>query len=787
MVSLVAALALPSAFAQEEPEFGTTVAMLVATTDPLLADDVVKQIMCTSRGTAFTDKDPNWPRVAYEIAQVDVFDMNTEIPRPQDLLGYDAVFVWNDVAFNDPIAVGDVVATLVEAGKGLVVAGNTVDQTFGLQGRFVLQAFSPVSYGTASSPGGNLSINATSSDYQWLVGPTIGDTTDWAVIEVDGGVGSYQVQGLVPRELGRITHQWSNREPAVVTLPPDQNRQGPVALVNMMPPSSAATPTGWDVNTHGARLMINAIMWTQSFTRPFGQCFDRGAPMTFGPDANEDGFPDAIRSCRVLADCPAGADECVIVQNTSLYQDLNCNGIDVYDEQTFDPTQNPDCEANIDPATGEPYDNRDYYHDYYRFECEYVTDGYDNDHDLLSQGSIVVQPSGNPQDWEIVNLVCDNCGEYYNPNQFDWDFDGVGDECDDCPYQAELMQQDTDQDCFGDVCDNCVLIVNPDQRDRDSDGNGDSCDNCPDLFNPTIPFYPPGFQEFQLDWDQDGVGDPCDNCILRDLDGDGDFENPGYPPNVFDLSNPTQVDVDEDLWGDDCDNCKDVFNPLQSDSDRDTVGDACDNCPNFPALEYTDRDDDGVGDPCDNCETTRNVDQLDIDLDDVGDACDNCPLQANGGQEDVDGDGVGDICDICPGAYNPEQSDDDEDGVGDACDVCAVIRNPGQEDRDGDGLGDVCDFCLNTPSDNTDSDQDGVGDECDNCPLYPNFDQADRDADGEGDTCDLLSLRGGGELDPRDGRLCSTSPAGGIGALVVALVAAGLRSRNRPGRRATAR
>ncbi|MCB9684351.1 MAG: thrombospondin type 3 repeat-containing protein [Alphaproteobacteria bacterium] len=796
MITLVALLA-SDALGQDEPEFGYDVAMLVATADPALATDTVDQMFCASRSFGFTDTDPSWPRPAYEIAKIDVFDVSGPVPLPQELLDYDVLFVWNDVPFADPIAVGDLVATLVESGKGLVLAGNTVDTVTGLQGRFQLQSMSPVLYGTAAAPGGNLTISAVDTAYEWLVGPTIGDTMDWAVVEVDGGAGSFQVQGLQPTGQARVTHRWSNGELAAATMVGRQG-QGKVALVNMMPPSSAATPSGWDLQTHGAQLLVDAVMWTVDFTRPFGQCWTANGPQTFGPDVTGDGIPDIIRSCRELADCRPGAVECVIIQNTSLFQDLNCNGIDLYDEELFVPEGDPDCESNLDPQTGYPYDNRDYYHDYYRFECEYVTDGYDIDHDQLSAGSLVIQPSRDPQDWEVVNLACDNCGTqfqrgmqiqfdgYYNPNQFDWDMDGVGDECDDCPYQAEIMQSDADGDCHGDVCDNCVILANKDQRDTDSDGNGDTCDNCPNDFNPSI--YP-GFVEGQADVDADGAGDVCDNCILRDLDGDGVEENPGYPPGVRDIPN-SQIDTDGDQWGDECDNCDDVFNPLQIDTDKDFVGDACDNCPNFVSNDRTDKDEDGVGDACDNCDDVRNVDQVDLDLDKVGDACDNCPLRANGDQADIDGDGLGDLCDNCPEAYNPEQSDADNDGVGDACDTCPNRRNPGQEDRDRDGIGDLCDLCLNTPSDNTDSDNDGVGDECDNCRLYPNYDQADQDLDRVGDACDVLAIRGGGELKGAEatGLACATGPVPSSGGVLLLVAAAtSVRRRRRQAERGARR
>ncbi|MEQ1501127.1 MAG: thrombospondin type 3 repeat-containing protein [Myxococcota bacterium] len=805
-------LFVPGVAAALVPQDGVSVALLGAGSDPAYNKAVVDELMLASRGIGMPSADPTVPRGAYEIRVIDPFDVSVAVPTTEDLAQYDVVFVYNDAAFVNPIAVGDLVASMVEEGKGLVLAGDAFDTNLGLQGRFQLQNLSPVGYGTATQGGANLTISATDAAFEWLVGPTTGIINDWGVIEIDGGPASYQVQGLVPKDQALITHRWSNDEPAVVLLPHDDPEHGNIAVVNVFPPSDDYDPNSWDADTHVAKLLANTILWTQEFTRPIGTCIGSdGFPQevlpnewiefvdpdprfpTIDPTPTsfalslgyvELGLTSTFVLCRTVEDCAPDPFPqfvtCSMSQNTQTFQDLNCNGIDVFDEDLFDPNIDGQCLANTDPITGQPYDNNDYYFDFSRFTCDYVTDSFDPDHDQLSAGTITIFEQGSNEVAEQVALVCDNCGDYYNPNQYDWDGDGVGDLCDNCPFVFQLSQTDTDMDGLGDYCDNCIITANPDQWDHDNDGNGDACDDCPDVYNP-VPdwtFSVIGLPD-QPDWDGDGIGDACDNCALRDLNDDGKPENPGYLPEEYDRSNPDQLDGDGDEWGDSCDNCPAAFNPSQVDDDEDAVGDPCDNCPGVKTGDITDRDLDGLGDACDNCDTTRNVDQINADLDKFGDACDNCSLNANDDQADADGDGVGDLCDNCSEASNPEQSDGDEDGTGDACDNCSTIANREQDDRDGDGFGDDCDFCLFTASTaNDDSDGDGVGDACDNCPFAVNYDQHDEDEDRLGDACDVLGIRGGGELHPPS-QGCSTAgaPAGAASMLGFALSLIALRRR----------
>ncbi|MDO4880538.1 MAG: thrombospondin type 3 repeat-containing protein [Capnocytophaga sp.] len=271
----------------------------------------------------------------------------------------------------------------------------------------------------------------------------------------------------------------------------------------------------------------------------------------------------------------------------------------------------------------------------------------------VNAGQIVVKQDEDSDGDGILDSK-DNCMFVANPDQADFDNDGIGDVCDDdkdgdnvrdsydnCPDIPNTDQKDTDGDGKGDVCDddidgdgipnaqdNCPTKYNPDQKDTDNDGIGDICsgdmdndkvidenDNCPQTYNPD-----------QKDTDGDGIGDVCDD----DLDGDG-------IPNTQD-------------------NCPEISNPDQIDTDGDGKGDACDD----------DIDADGIPNTEDNCPYVQNIDQADLDGDGIGDACD----------DDWDGDGIINRKDNCPYIYNPDQKDTDRDGIGDVCD----------DDLDGDGI-----------------------------------------------------------------------------------------------------
>ena len=605
--------------------------------------------------------------------RTDAIDIEVVAPDLAMLSGYDAVLVYSDGPVLDPVALGDTLADFVDSGGGVVVAGRMLDDTVGIEGLLLTQGYLPASRGAVAIPN-NLGMTALPA-HAWDRGPIAGHPVVMGLDTFNGGSASQLMVGVTETANAIRLADWDTGALGVAVLENPALACGRTAALNLLPVCGA---NGWDCEGDGKLLLAQSLLWTTCWDVPPGTC-----------------------------------------ENDDLYQDLNCNGIDEFRETLVDPLV---CS----------FDNNDWYFDYRSHSCDYPVDSYDDDGDGFGFGTLVIPGENGPS--EIVQLLCDNCGDDFNPNQRDVDCDNVGDECDNCPLSGN-DQTNSDTDTLGDACDNCLLVDNPTQADLDIDALGDACDNCVADFNPG-----------QEDLDYDAFGDACDNC-----------------PEVF---NPGQGDADGDGIGDLCDNCPETANLDQGDVDGDGEGDACDLCPLSPEISTTDIDGDGVGDACDNCPNIQNFDQIDSDLDDHGDACDNCWVFANSDQIDSDGDSTGDVCDVCP-FFAEDQVDSDGDGFGDACDNCPLTVND-QEDHDADGLGDECDPCIFTADDGSESDGDGLGDHCDNCPFAPNPDQLDSDADGLGDACDDLSIRGGGTFKLPG---CSTVPAQTGWFWLVALVA----------------
>jgi len=722
-VTALALLATGSARAQDGVPL--PVAMVYSTTDPTAPIVLREQIMLTQEFTSMA-----------------IFNAGIATPTVEELAPYKAVFVWSDRAFNDPVALGDTLANFArDEGGGVVLAGMALDAATAPAGTFALQGFFPVTPGAMSAAGGDQGVVPVEGQ-EWRAELfQTGHPILWLVNTTDFG-DSLQVPGIAVAPDAEVIAEWTNGESAVITYDPPQPNLGRVVALNMTAVPQSIDPAGFDDDPEfdTERLFANALLWS----------------------ARWDALLDDDGWC----------------YNRDYTQDLNCNSVDVTLEEPVDVTLEG-CDQYVDPRTGLPYDNADYYWDIHRFNCDYPTlpywdpqtydtdIRYDGTADWLSFGTISVTHPNLPFPIETVNLSCDGCPDEWNHDQRDRDCDGTPDCADLCIYQEPPsppgFHVDGDEDGWGDDCDNCpppfFPVANPDQTDSDGDGVGDACDNCPDVPND------------QTDDDFDGVGDVCDNC-------------PPVPDSTFNSANPGQTDFDGDGRGDICDNCFDIPNfDNQADEDEDGWGDVCDNCPGFPAIDRTDTDGDGAGDACDSCDTVPNTDQYDGDADGLGNACDNCPTFSNEEQGDEDEDRIGDVCDNCPTVENFDQGDVDGDGFGNVCDNCPRVPND-QDDRDNDGWGDACDICIATTyledgvtlDPNIDSDGDGLGDACDNCDYAQNRSQEDGDGDGKGDACDRLAIRGGGETTFLQG--CATTP-GGAGAAAVALGLLALRIRRR--------
>jgi len=375
-------------------------------------------------------------------------------------------------------------------------------------------------------------------------------------------------------------------------------------------------------------------------------------------DKDGDGIPDDEDYCPVLKTPSCDTDE-------DCYTDITCNIIVGRCSQHFD-SDHDEIGDSCDNCAEVPNSSQD------DTDIDGIGDACDTDADF----------DGVPDDGAAGDVPCvnynnghcdDNCIDVFNPDQYDWDEDGIGNACDD----------DIDGDDIVNVSDNCPNVAPADQTDTDGDGAGDLCDNCPKMMNPD-----------QADTDGDGFGDMCDGD--RDGDGISDALDPcPEKPTAF-----CTTDEDCGLAIDDSTiTCNAEINRCAEapDTDGDGMGDNCDLCPEHADYSswQTDADGDGVGDDCDLCPNAYDPTNGDYNSDGLGDAC-----------SDTDGDGLSDLEERTPGVdgvvTDPEAIDSDGDCVNDG-DELAMGTNPANWDTDHDNQSDgSCvppDFPSGTPDD----------------------------------------------------------------------------------------
>ncbi len=150
------------------------------------------------------------------------------------------------------------------------------------------------------------------------------------------------------------------------------------------------------------------------------------------------------------------------------------------------------------------------------------------------------------EDGDLVDDRDDNCPGLANPDQWDWDDDGIGDDCDECPRDPE-NDVDGDQVCGN--RDNCPETANPDQGDSDQDFLGDACDweDCDGRDNDGDGLVDEDFV------DADGIG----GADCHDDDGDGVSEEEGDCDDTDATVYPGAVEAWYDGRDSDCDGVED--------------------------------------------------------------------------------------------------------------------------------------------------------------------------------------------------------------------------------------
>ncbi len=180
--------------------------------------------------------------------RVDIINITSAPPTLAQLAQYDAVVTWSNSTYNNAAAAGDAFADYVDQGGGVVVCmfalGANSTPLF-LGGRWV------PNYELVQVQVGQTAGNATLGTVLLPNHPIMSGVTSF-----DGGTSSYRPTTTALRPGAQVVAEWSDGRvlAAIGALP---NR----ADLTFYPPSSQCRADFWDINTDGARLLANALVY----------------------------------------------------------------------------------------------------------------------------------------------------------------------------------------------------------------------------------------------------------------------------------------------------------------------------------------------------------------------------------------------------------------------------------------------------------------------------------------------------------------------------------------------
>jgi hypothetical protein len=200
--------------------------------------DVVAKLTATGMFSQVDDLSP------LDCNPFDPYNGLDATPSLATLQEYAAILVYSNCSFNDPVALGDVLADYVDAGGTVVVAAFSfweVSAEIGLYGRLLTDGYLPLTLGT-QGVWGDLFLVPDLPDDPLLAGVT----------SFNGGPMSLRNSGISLTPGATLVAHWSDGTPLVAY-------KGNVVALNFFPRSSDSYWALWDAQTDGARLMANAL------------------------------------------------------------------------------------------------------------------------------------------------------------------------------------------------------------------------------------------------------------------------------------------------------------------------------------------------------------------------------------------------------------------------------------------------------------------------------------------------------------------------------------------------
>ncbi len=204
---------------------------------------------------------------------VTILDAGQVTPSLNELLAFDAVLVWSNLALGDATLLGENLAKYVNRGGGVVVAVFATSST--TAGRSLTGRWATHGYEIVPAASGNMTGSATLGTILQTGHPTVSGVTSFA-----GGSLSFRPTTPVVLPPGQVIAEWSDGSTLVASR---EDTVGARVDLGFYPPSDnvdAIAGNYWDPMTDGDLLLVNAMKFAAQRT-----------PLSTG-DSNGDGLVD---------------------------------------------------------------------------------------------------------------------------------------------------------------------------------------------------------------------------------------------------------------------------------------------------------------------------------------------------------------------------------------------------------------------------------------------------------------------------------------------------------------